>query len=127
MFFLLRMGFWFSLVLLALPLGAASLGGNEQPVGPVDAFLAARDAVSDLSGLCERKPDVCRTGEAAMNTIGVRARESSRIAFELLDTRFGKPSETADTAIVTGSVAAPAERGEAGVALPDVAPVPHAR
>ena len=124
MFFLLRMGFWFSLVLLALPLGAASFGGG-QPVGPVDAFFAARDAVSDLSGLCERKPDVCRTGEAAMNTIGVRARESSRIAFDLLNKRFGRPSDAAD-AIVTGSVP-PVSHPEANVVLPEEAPVPPAR
>lgn len=103
MFFLLRTGFWFSLVLLALPLGASKLGGTA--IGPLDALAAAREAVGDLSGICERKPDVCETGRAAVQTIGVRARESSRIAFELLDDRFGDvPS--GDAAIITGAIAA---------------------
>lgn len=79
--FLIRMAFWFSLVLLALPLG----GDGSPGVNPIQAFFAARAAVDDLSGICERKPDVCEVGKAAMQTIGVRAKESARIAYEILD------------------------------------------
>lgn len=103
MVFLLRMGFWFSLVLLALPLGASQLGGRQ--VGPLDALAAARDAVGDLAGLCERKPDVCETGRSAVQTIGARAREGSRIAFTLLDERFGE-APAADAAVTTGATRA---------------------
>ena len=38
-----------------------------------------------MSGICERKPDVCEVGKAAMQTIGVRARETARIAYEMLE------------------------------------------
>jgi hypothetical protein len=79
--FLIRMAFWFSLVLLALPLG----GDGSPGVNPIQAFFAAREAVDDLSGICERKPDVCEVGKAAMQTIGVRAKESARIAYEMLE------------------------------------------
>jgi hypothetical protein len=79
--FLIRMAFWFSLVLLALPLG----GDGSPGVNPIQAFFAARAAVDDLSGICERKPDVCEVGKAAMQTIGVRAKESARIAYEMLE------------------------------------------
>ena len=83
MFFLIRMAFWFSLVLLALPLDPA--GTNGASVSPIQAFFAAQQAVDDVSGICERKPDVCDVGRAAMQTIGVRARETARIAYEMLE------------------------------------------
>jgi hypothetical protein len=91
--FLVRMAFWFSLVLLVLPLDA---GGTA-------TFLAAREAVGDVTGICERKPDVCETGKSAMHTVGVRAREAARIAFEMLDDNFGEP----DTATTTGGIPTP--------------------
>ena len=81
--FLIRMAFWFSLVLLALPLDPA--GEGSPGVNPGQAFFAAREAVDDLSGICERKPEVCEVGKAAMQTIGVRAREGARIAFDMLE------------------------------------------
>lgn len=81
--FLIRMAFWFSLVLLALPLDPA--GKDGQGVSPIQAFFAAREAVDDVSGICERKPGVCEVGKAAMQTIGVRARETARIAYEMLE------------------------------------------
>ncbi|MBT1155316.1 DUF5330 domain-containing protein [Aminobacter anthyllidis] len=96
--FLVRIAFWFSLVLLLLPLGTGPNGENS--VSPLQAIFAAREAVGDLAGICERKPDVCETGKAAMQTIGVRARESARIAYQALDQQFGEP----DTATQTGSV-----------------------
>jgi len=96
--FLIRTAFWFSLVLLVLPLGTGPNGENS--VSPLQAIFAAREAVGDLAGICERKPDVCETGKAAMQTIGVRARESARIAYQALDEQLGQP----DTATQTGSV-----------------------
>ena len=81
--FLIRMAFWFSLVLLALPMDPA--GTNGASVSPIQAFFAARAAVDDMSGICERKPDVCEVGKAAMHTIGIRARETARIAYEMLE------------------------------------------
>lgn len=90
--FLIRMAFWFSLVLLALPLDT---GTNGQSISPIQAFFAAREAVDDVSGICERKPDVCEVGKAAMQTIGARARETARIAYEMLEEN-GKPAPADD-------------------------------
>lgn len=115
--FLIRGAFWFSLVLLALPLG----GGNDETpsVGALQALIAAREAVGDVAGICERKPEVCETGRHAMHTIGVRAREGARIAFEVLDEKYG---EQPDTATMTGSVAKaipiPSERPAVAPAVP---------
>ncbi|TPL22943.1 MULTISPECIES: DUF5330 domain-containing protein [unclassified Mesorhizobium] len=99
MFFLMRMAFWFSLVLLALPLGVGSEPGQES-VGPIQALFAARDAVGDIAGICERKPDVCETGKSAMHTITARAKETAKIAAAMLDDKSAGP----DTSTMTGSV-----------------------
>ena len=63
-------------------------------------MFAAREAVGDIAGICERKPDVCETGKSAMHTIGVRAKETAKIAYDMLDDKTGEP----DTATTTGSV-----------------------
>ena len=99
--FLIRMTFWFSLVLLMLPFGAQSDADGEQ-VGPLRALMAAREAVGDIAGICERKPDVCETGKSALHTIGVRAKAGAKIAYEMLDDQAGEP----DSSINTGTVAA---------------------
>ncbi|WP_292127715.1 DUF5330 domain-containing protein, partial [Mesorhizobium sp.] len=49
------------------------------------ALFAAREAVGDIAGICERKPDVCETGKSAMHTITVRAKETAKIAAAMLD------------------------------------------
>ncbi len=99
MFFLIRTAFWFSLVLLFLPLGS----GETEQVGPVQAFVAARAAIADISGFCERQPDACATGSAAIHTIGTRAQESVRIAGEFL----GDGETALPDSILTGSVPVP--------------------
>lgn len=111
MFFLLRAAFWFSLVLLVLPFSFSSEDKTGESVNPIQALLAARDAVGDIAGMCERKPDVCETGKAAVHTITVRAKETARIAADMLDERpeeqVARPAETipaADHATITGSV-----------------------
>ena len=108
--FLLRMAFWFSLVLLVLPLDAGEAPNGAATVSPIQAFLAAREAIGDVTGICERKPDVCETGKSAMHTVGVRAREAARIAFEMLDKNFGEP----DTATMTGAIPTPPAEVPAG-------------
>jgi hypothetical protein len=94
MFFLMRMTFWFSLVLLMLPFGG---GDDANQVGPLKALMTVREAVGDIAGICERKPDVCETGKSALHTIGVRAKASAKIAYDML----GEPDES----ITTGTVA----------------------
>lgn len=108
--FLIRMAFWFSLVLLALPLNVGSDEAGHESVGPIQALFAAREAVGDIAGICERKPDVCETGKSAMHTIGARARETAKIAAAMMDdTQAGDKANDVqangpDTSVATGSV-----------------------
>lgn len=103
--FLIRMAFWFSLVLLALPLSVGSDEEGHQSVGPIQALFAAREAVGDIAGICERKPDVCETGKSAMRTISARAKETAKIAAAMLDDKSTDPETSPDTSLATGSVA----------------------
>ena len=99
MFFLMRMTFWFSLVLLMLPFGG---GDDGSQVSPLKALMTVREAVGDIAGICERKPDVCETGKSALHTIGVRAKASAKIAYEML----GEPDESITTGTVEKDVVA---------------------
>lgn len=111
--FIIRSAFWLSLVLMLIPVEGTG-NDNQASVSPLQAFFAARDAVADVGGMCERKPDVCQTGRAALDTIGMRARESAKFAFELIEQKQpaedGHPrtdiADAPDTTIKTGTVTA---------------------
>lgn len=109
--FLLRCAFWLSLVLLIIPIGGASSETGEETVSPITAFFAAREAVGDLIGMCDRKPEVCEVGRSAVHTITVRARESARIAMDMIEDERTpatdmqvQAADHADAPFVTGSV-----------------------
>jgi len=88
--FLIRCIFWLSLVLLVIPIRTGEEGSETTTVGAIQAFFAVRGAVEDITGICERKPDVCETGRAALHTIGARAREGARMAYEIMGDEEGK-------------------------------------
>lgn len=112
--FLIRSAFWLSLVLLVIPFGGKD---NEPTVGAIEAFFAARAVIDDMSGLCERRPQACEVGRSAFHTIGTRARESARIAYDMLGDGQETPETSADQASTesaesfhTGSVPVPTAR-----------------
>lgn len=107
--FIIKSAFWLSLVLLLIPVGGDD---TTETVGPIQAFFAAREAVGDIAGMCERKPDVCVTGRLALSTITVRARESARYAMEMLEDEpaADAPADIASSDhITTGTVAPQAD------------------
>jgi hypothetical protein len=103
MWFLIKGSFWFSLVLITLPVldsgSRETLEGAPQlEVG--QSMAAAVEALADIKQICERKPDICETGSETFAALGVRAREGARIAYQFLDSKFadGEPD------LVTGSL-----------------------
>ena len=63
MFFLIRMAFWSSVVLVLLPTGGSK--PTEAPrsqVGALEAVSAASATVSDMSHFCARQPEACAVG-----------------------------------------------------------------
>lgn len=112
--FLIRLIFWFSLVLLALPFNVGPDENGRGSVNPIQALLAARDAVGDIAGMCGRQPEVCETGAAAVHTVTERAKLAARIAATAIedapaDTSAAqppKPSPRPDEPATTGAIPA---------------------
>jgi hypothetical protein len=101
MFFLIRFAikfcFWMFVVSLFMP-SISGDKGTGQP-GPIEAFLAAQETISDLSGFCTRKPQACETGKAALSNAGERAGEVAKVGYEYLGTQFGKNAQDPDAAV----------------------------
>src|SRR5262249_16614616 len=96
--FLLRVAFWLGVVLVLLP----SAGSDPVPkpqVGAVDAMSAAKAAVSDIRGFCDRQPDACSVGSQAAAVIGQRAQAGAQMPHQFLNHQFG-PGSLARTGAV---------------------------
>jgi hypothetical protein len=103
MFFLLRMAFWLSVVLILLPTGS---GQSTPPseVGASDAISAASATVNDLRGFCTREPHACTVGSQVATTLGYKAQAGAKMLYEFLTAALA-PHET-------GSIAgSPVRRG----------------
>lgn len=102
--FLIKVTFWLGLALVMIPYNDGTAGEGET-VGPLQVIHAASEVARDFSGLCERKPDTCQSGRVILHTIGVRAREGARIAYEALDNKLAESEDQLNT----GSISKPAE------------------
>lgn len=110
MWLLIRGAFWFSLVLVMLPIfdqEATDRLAQEPGVELTDALGAAAGVISYATDLCAQKPEVCVKSAETFSTLGVRAREGARVAYTYLDTQFADETETkAADAVKTGTIAA---------------------
>jgi hypothetical protein len=108
--FLIRGAFWFSLVLVMLPIfdnDASSRLKAEDGVELTDALGAAAGAISYIGSLCSEKPEVCVKGAETFSTLGSRAREGARVAYTYLDTQFADEAENSKAdSVLTGAIAA---------------------
>ena len=93
--FLVRMTFWFCVVLVLLPSGAPQPAPQAQ-VGVGEAISAAKAAVDDVRQFCDRQPEACTVGSSAAVTLRHRAQAGVKMIYELLTERLG-PNETGST------------------------------
>lgn len=78
--FLIRVAFWLSVVILFIPADPET--GTEAPrVTAIQALVAARATIADLSGFCQRNPDVCTTGNAAVQLFSEKAHNGVRMLY----------------------------------------------
>jgi len=113
MFFLLRMAFWLSVVVILLPTGQSSTPGTR--ISAAEAVSAAGAAVSDLRQFCGRQPDACAVGSHAAVAFGHKAQASAKMLYQFLSDKL-----VAEDGAATGSIAT---RNAAGtVPLPIAAP-----
>jgi len=107
MWFLIKGSFWFGLVLVLLSFFSGESPTSSQPkLQFSDAFVAATGAYDYVTGMCGEKPEVCVKGAETMAALGQRAREGARVAYELLDSRFGDDT-TSKAAVVANTPVAP--------------------
>jgi hypothetical protein len=69
--FLLRSAFWLTIVILLIPADPES--GEAPRITVINALVAAQATIADLGGFCERNPDVCMTGSAAVDVFAEKA------------------------------------------------------
>jgi len=117
MFFLLRVAFWLSIVVILLPSDPAKKAESAQvTVSPMEALGAAQAAVEDARGFCNRKPEACEIGSQALQTFGQKAQLGSKYLYEFLSDRFGDGHNDK----VTGSI--PEHPGRQTLTPADAAP-----
>lgn len=102
MFFLLRVAFWLSIVVILLPADPSKKADSTQAmVSPLEALGAAQAAVEDARGFCQRKPEACEIGSQAIQTFGQKAQMGSKYLYEFLSDRFGDTPEEKATGTIT--------------------------
>ena len=116
MWFLLRVAFWLSVVLVLLPTGGSQPLPKSQ-VGAGEAFSAAKAAVSDMQQFCARQPTVCEVGSHTAVTLGHRAQVGAKMLYEFLQERFGNDEPA--TAQSTGSLPVPTVKPSQQTLRPD--------
>jgi hypothetical protein len=107
MFFLLRVAFWLTVVLVLLPSGGGAQQSAQAKVGAADAVVAASAAVSDMSGFCGRQPDACTVGAQAAVVIGQRAKAGAKMVYDFINDHAATNDHVAEHAApsnATGSV-----------------------
>ena len=119
MFFLLRVAFWLSIVVILLP-SSKSDGGRPQ-VSTAETLGAAQAAIEDARGLCTRRPDACEVGSQAFHTFGQKAQHGAKILYAFLSDRFADAPATAARRDkeATGSIMHP---GRHTLTAEDIAP-----
>ncbi len=99
MWFLIRAGFWFSLVLMFLPIFAKPEGGprpsGEPAVQVSDAISAASGVVQYVGAMCTEKPDVCLKGGETLTALGYQVGDGARVAYDMLGRHFKDQSSNA--------------------------------
>ncbi|MGO4440494.1 DUF5330 domain-containing protein [Rhizobium sp. RAF56] len=126
MWFLIKMAFWFSLVLVMLSLfspQSATRLENVPQVQASDAFTAATGAFQYVTSICNVKPEVCVKGGETLTALGYRAREGARVAYEFLDNRF-KDGAKAKIADAVPALAPVDQLANAGTLLQPMPPRP---
>ena len=80
MFFLLRMAFWLSIVLILLPAGT-SQPQPENTVAATEAISAASATVGDLRQFCTRQPEACTVGSHVASELGYKAQAGAKMLY----------------------------------------------
>ena len=127
MFFLLRMAFWLSVVLVLLPSGGSQQRTATAPsteLGAMETLSAASATVSDMRGFCARQPEACAIGSQAAVAIGQRAQAGAKMVYDFISERAA-PRDTGSITTKPRQVAsqgAPAAKSQDTLTAADLVP-----
>ena len=102
MFFLLRIAFWLSIVLILLPSGSKQSVQPPSNVDASEAISAASATVADMRGFCTRQPDACSVGSQVAVSLGYRAQAGAKMLYEFLTEKLAR--HDASPVVHTGSI-----------------------
>jgi hypothetical protein len=108
MMFLLRVAFWFGVVLVLLPSGGAKdtpRAAQGSAISATEAVTAASATVSDMSHFCSRQPEACAVGAQAAAVLGQRAQAGAKMVYDFVNERR---SQQTTGSVATGGPAAKA-------------------
>lgn len=89
---LLRTALIASVALALLPTFAPRQDSTvSADIAAADAVTAASATFSDLSGLCQRRPEACAAGSAFAIAFAERTREGAKILYDMIGTRLARP------------------------------------
>lgn len=86
--FLLKVGFWLSIVVMLLPAPEKAAPGAS--VSATEAVGAASAAMSDMRQFCARQPGACEVGSNFISTFGQKAQVGAKMLYEFLTDKFGQ-------------------------------------
>jgi hypothetical protein len=118
MFFLLRMAFWFGLVLVLLPREKTPESEMLPQIGASQAVQAATAAVSDMSQFCKRQPAACEVGGQAATVIGQRAEDGARKLYRIITDKRA-PDRTGSIGTADRTDTSPANLAPSDTLTPD--------
>ena len=127
MFFLLRMAFWLSVVLVLLPSGGSqhTASAPSSDVGAGEAVSAASATMSDMRQFCTRQPEACAVGSQAAAAFGQRAQAGARMVYDFINERAA-PRETGSVTTKatrqTAAQTAPAAKSQDTLTAADLVP-----
>jgi Family of unknown function (DUF5330) len=127
MFFLFRMAFWLSVVLVLLPSGGSkqNAAASHTDIGTADAVSAASATVSDMRNFCSRQPEACAVGSQAAIALGERAQAGAKMVYDFISERASErtaPRETGSIANKPVKPAAVAKASQDTLTAADLAP-----
>jgi len=102
MFFLLRMAFWLSVVLILLPSGSTQRAQSPSEISASDAISAASATVADMRGFCARQPEACSVGSQVAVSLGYRAQAGAKMLYDFLTEKLSR--RDAGSVVHTGSI-----------------------
>ncbi len=110
--FLIRAAFWLSIVVMFIPADPES-NSPAPRVSLIEGMIAARAVVTDLSSFCDRNPNVCVTGGAALQVFADKAQNGAKMLYRYLDDGLEPAAPAEGQGTLTGEDLSPEWQGPA--------------